>query len=234
LEGGALLQDDFVKFAEGYVLFCHITTRVATDKHQDLLELKGGQGFPHIVFMDSAGNVIAEHEDERSAEAFGKTGEKAKAFLALKAKAEKGDAAAAVDYTIAQLELGQIKGGEAQAKLKGKTLSKEQQAKVDGLISTAEVREIMETVTQDKTTQEAAAKKFIERKNAGKAAPSDERLVQPYWILMMNHAEGQKDAALFEECLKALKDRFGSNPQAQGFFKVKDDVLKKLKDENKK
>ena len=223
-----------MKFAESYVLYCNIMTHVAGDKDQDLLEKVGGQGFPHMVFMDAEGKVLAEHEDARTAEAFGKTGEKAKSFLALKDKAEKGDKAAQVEYALAQLELGQIKPAEAQEKLKGAKLSKEQQAKLDGLVSTGEVREIMETVTQDKATQVAAAKKFLEMKKAGKAAPADDRLVQPYWILMMNYAEGEKDAALFEECLKALKARFASNVQAQGFFKAKEEALKKLKDENKK
>ena len=223
-----------MKFAEGYVLFCHITTHVATDKHQDLLEQKGGQGFPHIVFLDGSGNVLAEHEDERSGEAFAKTGEKAKSFLAVKAKADKGDKAAQVEYAIAQLELGQIKAAEAKERLKGHKLSKEQQAKLDGLASSAEVKEVLETVTQDKETQAAAAKKFVVMMKAGKAPPADERNYQVYFILTMNYAEGEKDAALFEDCLKALKGRFGDNPQAQGFFKAKEEALKKMKEGGEK
>jgi len=39
----------------------------------------------------------------------------------------------------------------------------------------------------------------------------------------------EKDVALFEECLKELKSKFGDNPQAAGFFKAKDEVLKTLK-----
>lgn len=233
MEGGALLTDEFAKFGEGYVLYCNVMSHVATDKHQDLLEKVGGQGFPHIVFMDSEGKVLAEHEDERTAEAFGKTGEKAKAFLALKAKADKGDKAAQADYAIAQLELGQIKAAEAKERLKGRKLTKEQQAKLDGLVSSAEVKEILATVNQDKATQMAAAKKFIEMKKAGKPAPADERNFQVYWILMMNCAEGEKDAVLFEECLKSLKGRFGDNEEAQGFFKSKEEILKTLKEPKK-
>ncbi len=215
------------------MLYCNIMSHVATDKDQDLLEKVGGQGFPHIVFMDAEGKVLAEHESERSAAAFGKTGEKARSFLSLKAKAEKGDKAAQVENALAQLELGQIKAAEAKERLKGRTLSKEQQAKLDGLASGAEVKEILETVTQDEETQNAAAKKFLAMKKAGKPAPSDDRLAQPYWILMMNCAEDEKDAALFEECLKALKARFGDNPRAQNFFKAKEEALEKLKEAKK-
>lgn len=222
-----------MKFGEKYVLFCHITTHVATDKHQDLLEKKGGQGFPHIVFMDSAGNVLAEHDGPRSAAEFGKTGEKASAFIALKAKAEKGDKAAQVELAIAELELGHIKLDEAKKKLEGKKLSKEQQAKLDGLAASAAVKEVLETVTQDKATQLAAGKKFLEMKKAGQAAPSSDQLFQPYWILMLNYAEEQKDVKSFEEALGAIKERYASNPQAQNFFKAKDESLKKLKEAEK-
>ena len=57
-------------------MFCHITTQIEGDKHGDLLEKKGGQGFPHIVFMDSDGKVLAEHQGDRSADEFAKTGQK--------------------------------------------------------------------------------------------------------------------------------------------------------------
>lgn len=211
------------------MLFCHITTNVATDKHQDLLEKKGGGGWPHIVFMDAAGNVLAEHEEARDAQGFARTGGKARNFLTMKAKAEKGDKAAEIDYALAQLELGQIKAGEARERLKGRKLSKEQQAKLDALASAAEIQEILDPVTRDVETQMAAAKKFVERKKAGKPAPPDDRTFQTYWILMLNLAEKEKDAALFEECLKELKGKFGDNPQAQGFFKAKDEVLQTLK-----
>jgi len=213
------------------VLFCHVTSLVATDKHQELLERKGGQGFPHIVFLDSSGNVLAVHEDERDAEAFAKTGEKAKGFLALRARAEKGDKAAQVEYALAQVELGQIKVAEGKERLKGRRLTKEQQAKLDGLASTAEVRKILENVTQVQETQFAAARKFVEMKKAGKPAPLDDDNFQTYWILMMNLAEKEKNTALFEECLAGLKVRFGEDPEAADFFRSKAAILKKLKEE---
>ena len=219
-----------MKFSQAYVLFCHITTNVPADKHQDLLEAKGGQGFPHIVFLDGAGNVLAEHQGSRDAEGFSRTGGKAKSFLDVRAKAEKGDKAAEIDYALAQLELGQIKAAEATGRLKGRKLTKEQQAKLDTLVAAAEVQEIMATITPEPETQTAAAKKFLEMKKAGKPAPEDDQLFQVYWILMMNLAESQREVALFEECLTALKGRFGKLPQAAAFLKAKDEALKKLKE----
>lgn len=215
------------------MLYCNITSQVPTDKDQDLLEQKGGDGFPYLIFMDSEGNILAKHEEERDAEGFARTGKKATAFLELKAKAGKGDKAAQTELVIAQLELGHITGEEAQKKLSGLgSLSKAQQAKVDGLLAAAEVRETLKTVTREKETQLAAGKRFLEMKKAGKPAPDGDE-AQPYWILIMNYAEEQKDAGTFADALQALKAKYGDNPQAAPFFKAKEAALKALQDQKK-
>lgn len=220
-----------MKFAADYVLFCHITTQIETDKHQDLLEKKGGEGFPHIVFMDSDGTVLATHEGARDAAAFGKTGDKAKSFIALRAKAAAGDAAAKIDFLMAQLELGQVNEADADARLKelGK-LTPEQSKKFEALKSGAAVKAIMAGVNSEATMLEAG-KKFLAMKKAGRPEPHGEGEVQPYWIFMMNAAEKAKDAATYEDGLKALKARFGTLQEAQEFFKGAEKTLKDLKGE---
>jgi hypothetical protein len=219
-----------VKFAADYVLFCHITTRVPTDKHQDLLEKKGGQGFPHIVFMDADGNVLAEHNGARSAEAFGQTGKKASDFIALREKAAKGDAAAKADYLAAQMELGHVDEAEADARLKDlQKLTPEQRKKFDGLKSALAVKKVMEGVDSEQAADEAG-KKFLEMKKAGRPEPPADEQAQPYWVLMMRAAEKAKDVETYETALKALKARFGSNPRAQGFFKNAEKTLEGMKE----
>src|ERR1700690_3491752 len=83
LENGPLLEDDFAKFAKDYVLYLHITTMIPGEKYGDLLEQKGGNAFPWLVFMDAAGEIILEHQGERSAAGFAKSGEQAKSWLTL-------------------------------------------------------------------------------------------------------------------------------------------------------
>jgi hypothetical protein len=218
-----------VKFSKDYVLFCHITTHIQGEKHGNLLEEKGGEGFPHIIFMDAEGNILAVHEEERTAEAFSKTGAKAKAFLTLKEKAAKGDNAAKVDLIIAQLDMGQIKAADAEQKLKeaGK-LSKEQQTKLDGILVNASVLDTVKAI-ESEADAKAAGKKFYEMQKAGKAGPTSDQAVQPYYILGMNAAEEAKDAATFEKDLNILKEKFGKNPQAQKFFEAKEKKLEELK-----
>ena len=222
-----------MKFAEDYVLFCHITTRVESDKHQDLLEKKGGEGFPHIVFMDSDGTVLATHEGARDAGGFAKTGGKAKGFISLRDKAAGGDAAAKIDFLAAQLELGQVGEEEADKRLKelGK-LTPEQKKKFDALKTGAAVKAILAGIRDEKGAEEAG-KQFLAMKKAGRPEPLGEGEVQPYWILMMRVAEKEKDAATFEEALKALKARFGTVAEAQEFFKGAEKTLQDMKAEKK-
>jgi len=222
-----------VKFSKDYVVFCHITTQIDGEKHGDLLEQKGGQGFPHIVFMDSDGKVLAEHQGDRSADGFAKTGQQAKDYITLKAKAEKGDKAAKIDFIIVQLSLGQLKAPEAEAKIKeAGTPSKEQMAKLEGELVNASVMDIVKTV-EDEVTAKAAGKKFYEFEKAGKPGPSGDQAIQPYYILMMQAAEAAKDAAIFEKALTALKKKFGDNPQAKRFFEANEKKLQEMKAEKK-
>lgn len=218
-----------MKFSKDYVLFCHITTQIEGEKHGDLLQAKGGQGFPHIVFMDAEGKVLAEHQGERSADGFGKTGQKAKDYLTLKAKADKGDKAAAIDFVILQLSMGQLQKAEAERKLKeAGPLSKEQQARFEGELVNADVMETMKGV-QSEEAAKAAGKKFYEAEKAGKPGPTGEQAMQPYYILMMRHASDAKDAVIFEKALTLLKAKFGTNPQAKRFFEANEKLLEELK-----
>jgi hypothetical protein len=79
----------------------------------------------------------------------------------------------------------------------------------------------------------AAGKKFYDLHKAGKAGPTGEQAIQPYYILMMNAADELKDAATFEAALKILKDKFGGLPQAKKFFEAKEKRLEELKAEKK-
>ena len=214
-----------MKFSKDYVLFCHITTQIQGEKHGNLLEEKGGEGFPYIIFMDSQGSILATHEEERSAQGFAKTGEKARAFVSLKEKAAKGDKAAQVDLILLQLDMGQLKAADAETQLKAAgALTKEQQAKLDEILVNASVMDTVKGIESENDAK-AAGKKFYEMQKAGKPGPSSEQAIQPYYILGMNAAEEAKDAA--------LKAKFGSNSQAKKFFEAKDKKLEELKAEKK-
>ena len=224
------------------VLMLHVTTHVDGDKDPELLSEKGGGGFPYVVCLDAEGRVAAKHQGQRTAEGFLATLETGTAFGDLRKKAEGGDAAAMTEVFEKDLGFGNVSSKDAQAAIgKMKDLSddkkKEYEVKVVGL----EVREMLndfgkkakdiapEDKAAGKKLQAEYGRKFIEMKKAGRI-PQGEQEMQPFWIFMMEAADEAKDAALYEEALKPLKDKFGDAPQAKKFFAEKDETLKKLKE----
>lgn len=217
------------------MLFCHITTRVKTDKHQTLLQEKGGRGFPHLVFMDAEGNVIATHDGPRTVEGFEAAGKKARTHVELKKKADAGDKGARIELVIADLDAGRIKTAEADKKL-GELgeLSPEQKKALEAAKANADVRELHE---KHKPTDPASAEKarvevgkeLLERKKAGKPAPTGEQEFQMYWFGLLRYAEHEKDAALYEEAFKAIEGKFGKEPQAKAALAKMRKTLERLK-----
>jgi hypothetical protein len=209
-------------------MFCHITTMIQGEKHGNLLEEKKGEGWPHFVFMDADGALLAIHEDEPSAGGFTRTGEKVKAFASLKEKAAKGDKAAQVDFILAQMEMGQLSPADAEKKFKEAKPTKEQEEKFASMLVNASVMADVQAL-ENKDQEKALAKKFYDRFKEGKAAPTSEQAMQPYFVLVLTHAEGEKDAKTFEAALKLLKDKFGKVEAAKDFFEEKEKKLAELK-----
>ena len=50
-----------------------------------------------------------------------------------------------------------------------------------------------------------------------------------FYSLILDHAEAEKDAGLFEKALKKLKDKYGDKPRNKRFFDGKDAILEKLR-----
>ena len=79
-----LSAPDFAAQMTGAVLFLHVTSRVKSDPHQDLLREKGGRGFPYLAVLDPRGEVLA-HPASRSADVFARLVDKAARYVELEA-----------------------------------------------------------------------------------------------------------------------------------------------------
>jgi hypothetical protein len=191
--------------------------------------------------MDKDGNVLVEHEGDRSVDGFEETGKKAAKHLELKAKAEKGDKAAKIELVLGDLEAGRMKPDEAKKMLEGVELTADQKKQYEAALANSEINDILNgfhptSQAEADKAREEIAQKFLERKKAGKPAPTGERECQTYWVLLMGHAEKTKDVKLYEEGLNALKAKFGQNPQAkQPLAKMQKtlDAMKKGGDDKK-
>ncbi len=235
MEGSVLSDTDFAKWSKDYVLYCNITTHVETDKHQDLLGKKGGAGFPHIVFMDQKGGVMAQHTAPRTVEGFIYTAQSAKEtgqMLAdLAKKAAGGDAKAKKDYFMRRFELGHFSVSEATDAIKGLDLSEEEMTTVNRRLAALEIQEVLQDVTEDEATQIRAGKRFYEMAKVGRI-PDDMGMGQPFWILMFSYAESEKNVETYEYALAGLKELFSDmmdNPSVKAFIDGKETALAELK-----
>jgi len=201
-------------------MFLHVTTHIEGRKYDDLLDTVGGRGFPSFFMLDQDGSVLAQHQGARSIEAFQETAGSAAEFLDLRTKAEAGDPAAKIDYTLKRAEMGQFTREELEKELKslGK-LSAEQEGKLRGVLANLMVDEIRKT---------ALGERFAKMQAEG-LVPAGEQQRTPFFIEILNYAEHKKDAALFESALEELRTMHGDNPQAARFFDQQEARLEKLK-----
>jgi len=210
LERGALSDEAFPKFAEKYVVFMHITTRIEGEKYDKLLSEKGGTGFPYLAYLDADGNVIAKHEGQRTVDGFETTAGKAREFLELKKKAEGGDKAARIDLLKKQIEFRHFDSLEAKKRVEAMA-DLDEATKKDLLekIVALKIYEILGTITADKATRAAAGKKYNEMRLAGEI-PNGERELQYFWMFILEYAESIKDVKLYEDGVKAVEAAFGA------------------------
>ncbi len=227
-----LSTEEFKAFSTEYVMFCHITTRIPGRADEDLLQKKGGTGFPYLVALDAHGDVIAKAKD-RSVAGFRAMMESGAKFVAIQAKPEAertlDDRVFVFLHDIEMEELDLAAAQAEAAKFEG--LSPEQKAQVDGALLGLEIESLLPR-TRDREEAKrlalVAGKRFSEMWAEGRE-PKDEAHIQPFFIVMLDYAESEKDAALFEKALAKLEATFGENPRAKGFFDAQKGRLAKLK-----
>ena len=88
MENGLFSSLDLATFGADVVLFCHVTTRIEGDPHQELLQQKGGRGFPTLKFLDAEGEVLGAPQG-RSVESLRAALEAITTIQALGSKAER-------------------------------------------------------------------------------------------------------------------------------------------------
>ena len=163
--------------------------------------------------------MIARHKGERSVAALEQTAQKAKDFLALRAKADAGDrdSRIAVEFLRLDMDADSAKLDDAKKRIADLgELTAEQKKRADALLADVEAFEIVSTISAGRP---AAAKKAYDMRKAGRA-PSSAVSVS-FWYLVLEGAEAAADAALYEDGLAVLKART---------FERQDATLKKLKE----
>lgn len=223
------------ELGKSYVLFLHVTSHVKKDKHQDLLAKKGGKGFPYVVWLDADGNVVSDADSwefqdppARSIAGLDETGKRVKWYLDVKKKASGGGNPEKVDLALAELEMDKAKLADVEKRIAGLGPSNEQKAALEALRSREEIKPTVEKLRKGAGFEDlcAAGKKFIEMRKAGKPAPQAGPSFEFFWRCILLDARKEKDAASFEEGLKALKARFGDSTGSSLYFHVGQETWK--------
>jgi len=183
----------------------HVTTHIEGHKDDDLLDRKGGTGWPYIVFMDANGDVITE-ADGRSVEDFRKTGAKIVKLGELRKKAAAGDEAAVIELALLEGELGLAKYAEVEKRLAGKTLTDAQKATLTELHANSAVKDVLESLTPGggEDALRAATEKLLALKKEG-LAPTSPQLRFPFYNLLLRYGMMEKDPDLATDALNELK-----------------------------
>lgn len=233
MENGPFSTPEFDEFAQDVVLFTHITSHIPGEKYADLLQEKGGRGFPHLVIMDAAGDVLATHEGPRTVEAFRATAKGAQHYVELKALADPTPAQR-VELLLLELQMGKIglEEGRKRRDALGEA-AKPEAARIEQALTDLEVRDALEKA-QPRTQAEAEQLKadLGQRFQAMLAAgrhPTGEQETQAFYGLIMEWAEKQKDPDTFEKALSGMRERFGKLPAADRFFKQAEERLARLR-----
>lgn len=180
--------------------------------------------------MDAEGEVLATHEGPRTVEAFRQTTAGAQRYATLKAVKDPTPQQR-VDLFLAELDLGKLDLAAARQRRTELTgLTPEQETKVSQALTDLEILDMAQALGQRPSPQQRAelGGRYHAMLQEGRR-PTGEQAFQPFYILMLDWAEQQKNAAAFEQALGALRERFGSQPGVDRFFKAQEERLQRIK-----
>tara|TARA_R110002073_G_scaffold217277_1_gene377404 strand:+ start:187 stop:873 length:687 start_codon:yes stop_codon:yes gene_type:complete len=228
LENGAFSDKAMKKFGKKVVLFCHISSRVDGDPHQDLKAKRDTGGFPGLVFLDASGELLMEHNDNRRVMSFDTYADSLieldKHQVALKG----GDLAAAMPLLIQKMELGMLSdaaAAEERAKL-GK-LSASDARRLDELQRDLKIVNLIRTNdVRSAAGRTATARKLLELTKS-EGLPKAGMAQREYWPLIASHAIATSDKKLLKAAIKATKKAYGKSIDER-WVKEQERELKKM------
>jgi hypothetical protein len=176
--------------------------------------------------MDADGNVLTAQRD-RTVKGFEESLVKLASWSDLKKKADGGDKAAKAELVVLELEMGKLEADAAKAALKDlPALKKDVQARFDTALIGAEVAATMKGKRKPDEVAEAG-RKFAEMLKAGRTPKGDASL--QFYNAIMQAAETDGDAKLFETALKAMQAEHGEKPNIKRYCEQAEKRLADLK-----
>ncbi|MCO5169175.1 MAG: hypothetical protein M9894_22760 [Planctomycetes bacterium] len=182
--------------------------------------------------MDAQGEVLVTHQGPRTVEAFRAGAAAAQRYLELRAVKDPTPAQQ-VDLLLAEVDLGKLDLDAARARKDALTgLTPEQEARVAQALTDLEVMAMAQGLTRqaDAAQRRALGGRFRAMLQEGRR-PAGDQAAQPFYVLILDWAEHERDVATFEQALGALRERYGAQPGTERFFKQQEERLARLKQE---
>ena len=204
-ERGPLSEAAFAKFAKKCVALCHITSKLPGARHQGLLRRVGGRGFPHIVFLDAKGRVLATQDgEERSVKGFERTLGIIERMRASAAKAEDSEVAR-VEVALCKIELGETKNPVvARSRLEeAGNPSAEQKPRIARALDEVEVAYLMRRSKRKKSAARVGPVFAAMLKK--QHVPHNKARARFFWKKLGVWAQAQDDNALIQRAKTELK-----------------------------
>ena len=206
--------------------FLHITTRIDGMRNDDLLRKYGGTAFPTVMYLDAEGRRIMRHSGPRTVGGFEDSFEEVRDFLKLVEKAEGGDAKAATEAFIRQLELEWFEIEEARTRRAAlEKVSSKQEKRIAQLLIDTEVRTVARGAGRDAAARQAAGKHFREMLEE-KQVPENPSQLYSFWTMIADHAEAQKDRKLFKKAVAYYDKTLGDDHRYRRTLKMLEERLK--------
>jgi hypothetical protein len=196
------------------VLFLHVTSHVEGDKDQDLLSEKGGRGFPTLLFLDADGEIAAQVAD-RSVEGFLATGKALKTVSALENKERSGPED--VEFFLARIVLGKLDLAAATKIADQLPATGADAERVAEALLELEITGKLENI-RSREEAEAAGEAFAAMVAAGRTPQKAGIPTARFWLSVSQHAEKQKDAALFQKCIDGVKAALGEKKEYERLY----------------
>ncbi len=228
VEKGVLMSAEFKKFGEGVVLFTHVTSGLS-GKYSDLLREKGGSAVPAFMVLDDQGNVTAKVTGGNDVVNFEKAVKSGTEFAALRKRADM-TADEKVHVLAQDMDLGNLKLKLAQERLaKLGDLNDAQKKKLADAMLRLEIWSAASGAGGSLDRTLAAGKMFAEMWAAGREPTTDEH-IEPFFALILDHAEAVNDPKLFKKALDRLRERFKDKPNWKTFDNWQLERLKRIED----
>lgn len=184
-----------------------------------MLGKKGGTGFPYLVFLDADGEIISKYQGNRSVDSFKQTGEKAKAFASTRAKAEKGDRKAKIEFLTLLGETGSSNYTKAKELAAGLgDLQGADRKRVNDALFNIEYYDLL-AQTADKKVKTNEMHDRVVAWFDKKTIPTAPDAIVSFFNVLALHAGEKPDIDLYKKIRDALTPRAKDDPRLATILK---------------